>query len=215
MAEEEAEEAIPPFVPRGQLQKLGGAGKKKAKWEKRNFELSDETDELVWTKNNKTPGKKPKPSGALPLDEIASLRACDTEALHDLEGNSVKRALERVFIIQCTEEHKHAKQYFLAADDEDERDNWLAAIIESFEGLAIKRINAAVAAAEAELGEEEEEEEESDEMKEIRDAFDSFDVDKNGSIDAKELGDVLRKLGRTPDKKEVKSILKSLGATPD
>lgn len=190
---------------RGQLQKLGGQGDatgKKQKWQKRNFVLDD--TKIEWTKKTKT--GKSAPCGSLPLDEIEFIRIADTPE----EGNGLKRALERVLTIQCTAAHKDSKQYFLAAADEEERDSWFQAIELAYEAFAESKLDRMVAAAQLELTADADEQ--AEKMQELKDAFAYFDTDGNGTIDAKEFGDLLRKMGQNPSKQEVKAMLKAIGA---
>ena len=48
----------------------------------------------------------------------------------------------------------------------------------------------------------------SDQLEELREAFQTFDIDRSGSIDAKELGYVFRSLGINATKKEVYAMLR-------
>ena len=42
----------------------------------------------------------------------------------------------------------------------------------------------------------------------MKEAFAAYDLDKNGAIDAKELGVVLKNLGRTPTDEELQQYIK-------
>ena len=54
-----------------------------------------------------------------------------------------------------------------------------------------------------------------DESKELRDAFDLYDVDKNGLITAKELHDVLRKLGEKCSLSDCRRMISNVDADGD
>jgi len=50
--------------------------------------------------------------------------------------------------------------------------------------------------------------------KEIKEVFGLFDIDKDGKIDATEIGTLMRALGKTPLQSEVKQIEKEQGKAP-
>lgn len=54
-----------------------------------------------------------------------------------------------------------------------------------------------------------------DDSKELRDAFDLYDVDKNGLISAKELHDVLRKLGEKCSLSDCRRMISNVDADGD
>lgn len=54
-----------------------------------------------------------------------------------------------------------------------------------------------------------------DKIREYKEAFDMFDRDKDGQIDAKELGNVLRSLGHEPNEQELSDMIYDVDSNED
>lgn len=112
-----------PLKAVGRLMKLGGRGKTKVKWQGRDCVAN--TNGLSW--------KSGKPAGGHTLIPL-----CEIESVHGLTDRDRDHAQgqlpAKVFVIQCSPEHKAGKRYLFACGTEDERNEWwvtLATLIDA------------------------------------------------------------------------------------
>lgn len=115
----------------GSLLKLGGAGAEKTKWQKRDFQLTATTFSWKTRFIQESTRKKTIRTTEIPLTQIESVRAAQTE--DEAKG----KLINTVFIIHSVADgYKHGKDYVLAAESPEECASWLADLTAMLDGNA-------------------------------------------------------------------------------